>query len=379
MRPKSVPMASVRSNVSTVGGRAGLGVRRPQRLEARPGRSADGRRRARARRRQSPRARPAPRGQRRRCRAARSWVTGSTPVGQPLADRVGVREARRRASGRARLEAGGDRPVDQRASEDLVQHLRRRGAHARALTGGEENTGEWRAVSHAGVGGRCWELGRLDSNQGSRDQNPLPYHLATPHRARSRGARSSIRQAGRHSMLYRRSVPIRPQLGHAKRSSRSAVNDPVRAPRELGRSSDWRRTPGTGCRRSGVAVGPLERPSTASRPSTSARMRSGSAPSSTRIARRNAAVLADEAEQQVLGADGPVVERGRLLTGQREDPPRMRRERELAEHRNVASPDGAARPGRGQRLAGCRRQLSARAAPPCSSRRSPSSRCSVPT
>ena len=25
----------------------------------------------------------------------------------------------------------------------------------------------------------CW-LGRLDSNQGSRNQNPLPYHLATP-------------------------------------------------------------------------------------------------------------------------------------------------------------------------------------------------------
>ena len=26
---------------------------------------------------------------------------------------------------------------------------------------------------------RLW-LGRLDSNQGSRDQNPVPYHLATP-------------------------------------------------------------------------------------------------------------------------------------------------------------------------------------------------------
>ena len=38
------------------------------------------------------------------------------------------------------------------------------------------------------VGGRCSELGRLDSNQGSRDQNPLPYHLATPHRAGPCGA-----------------------------------------------------------------------------------------------------------------------------------------------------------------------------------------------
>jgi hypothetical protein len=35
------------------------------------------------------------------------------------------------------------------------------------------------------------ELGRLDSNQGSRDQNPLPYHLATPQRARLPG-RTSI-------------------------------------------------------------------------------------------------------------------------------------------------------------------------------------------
>ena len=68
-----------------------------------------------------------------------------------------------------------------RVLEDLVQHLRRAGSHARPLPGGEEDTGERRAVSHAGVGGRCWELGRLDSNQGSRDQNPLPYHLATPH------------------------------------------------------------------------------------------------------------------------------------------------------------------------------------------------------
>ena len=28
-------------------------------------------------------------------------------------------------------------------------------------------------------------LGRLDSNQGSRDQNPLPYRLATPHHGAS--------------------------------------------------------------------------------------------------------------------------------------------------------------------------------------------------
>src|SRR5205823_6834391 len=43
-----------------------------------------------------------------------------------------------------------------------------------------------RAVS---LSSSCGWLGRLDSNQGSRDQNPLPYHLATPQRqlARSEG------------------------------------------------------------------------------------------------------------------------------------------------------------------------------------------------
>jgi hypothetical protein len=37
----------------------------------------------------------------------------------------------------------------------------------------------------AGFGGlmRVGVLGRQDSNLGSRDQNPLPYHLATPQRS----------------------------------------------------------------------------------------------------------------------------------------------------------------------------------------------------
>ena len=54
----------------------------------------------------------------------------------------------------------------------------------------------------------CWgwsvlELGRLDSNQGSRDQNPLPYHLATPQRARLPG-RTSI--SSRSNQAYDRST-----------------------------------------------------------------------------------------------------------------------------------------------------------------------------
>src|SRR6185312_879346 len=50
------------------------------------------------------------------------------------------------------------------------------------------------------LGGRCSKLGRLDSNQGSRDQNPLPYHLATPHRAGCRAERV-YRSAGRRGLV----------------------------------------------------------------------------------------------------------------------------------------------------------------------------------
>src|SRR5205823_1750220 len=38
-------------------------------------------------------------------------------------------------------------------------------------------------------------LGRQDSNLGSRDQNPLPYHLATPHKRHQ--SRSSLQNGGR--------------------------------------------------------------------------------------------------------------------------------------------------------------------------------------
>ena len=74
------------------------------------------------------------------------------PARQARADGVGAGRHDHEHPVGPGLEAGRDRPVDQRAPEDLVQHLRRRRAHARALTGGEENTGEWRAVSHAGSG-----------------------------------------------------------------------------------------------------------------------------------------------------------------------------------------------------------------------------------
>ena len=54
--------------------------------------------------------------------------------------------------------------------------LRRRGAHARA-----EASGHHDCCESFGITGVEW-LGRQDSNLGSRDQNPLPYHLATPQR-----------------------------------------------------------------------------------------------------------------------------------------------------------------------------------------------------
>ena len=53
--------------------------------------------------------------------------------------------------------------------------LRGRRAHARAETGRHHDRAEAPRRPFEGT----W-LGRQDSNLGSRDQNPLPYHLATP-------------------------------------------------------------------------------------------------------------------------------------------------------------------------------------------------------
>ena len=81
-------------------------------------------------------------------------------------------------SGSGRQLAGRlDHPVDEAAAEQRVQVLRRLGAHARAEPGGQDDSCELRIW----VTAERW-LGRQDSNLGSRDQNPLPYHLATPQR-----------------------------------------------------------------------------------------------------------------------------------------------------------------------------------------------------
>ena len=53
----------------------------------------------------------------------------------------------------------------------------------------------------------------------------------------------------------------------------------------------------------------------------------------------DALALADEAEQQVLGADVVVVEAARLVDGELDDLLGARREADLAEHGAVAAPD----------------------------------------
>ena len=57
-----------------------------------------------------------------------------------------------------------------------MEVLRHGRAHARAAASGHDDGCElWAGSDTVGT----W-LGRQDSNLGSRDQNPLPYHLATP-------------------------------------------------------------------------------------------------------------------------------------------------------------------------------------------------------
>jgi hypothetical protein len=80
---------------------------------------------------------------------------------------------------RARFAARLDDPVDHPAAENLVEVLRDGGFHPRSEAAGHDDGCE----GGIGHGGRLEiELGRQDSNLGSRDQNPLPYRLATPHR-----------------------------------------------------------------------------------------------------------------------------------------------------------------------------------------------------
>ena len=118
----------------------------------------------------SPRARRARSERRRRCRAA-------PPARRPRRRRELARL--RRGDDDDPLDAAGarrlDDPVDHPPAEQRVEVLRRRALHARADSGGHHDCCERRLPCIR----KRW-LGRQDSNLGSRDQNPLPYHLATP-------------------------------------------------------------------------------------------------------------------------------------------------------------------------------------------------------
>ena len=69
-----------------------------------------------------------------------------------------------------------DDPVDHPAPENRVEVLHEGRLHARAEPSGHDHRGK--SGRHRPCP-RRW-LGRQDSNLGSRDQNPLPYRLATP-------------------------------------------------------------------------------------------------------------------------------------------------------------------------------------------------------
>ena len=214
MRPKSVPMASVRSKVRTVAAApasacvarsawrlAGIGQRMVgvehehvavEALE-RSARGADG-------------------------------VAGPErpllrhrldPGRQPRADRLGAGGHDNEHPVGLRLEARGDRPVDQRAPEDLVQHLRRRGAHAGALTGGEENTGEWRAVSHAGSGRSVLGAGAPGFEPGI--TGPKPVALPLGHAPSSAVARGRIEYTSGGAQVDFEPKPVPPAARRALR------------------------------------------------------------------------------------------------------------------------------------------------------------------
>ena len=71
---------------------------------------------------------------------------------------------------------GQERPVEDASTEERMEMLRPVGAHPRAQARRHDDRCE-------GPGHEGWSwLGREDSNLRSRDQNPLPYRLATPHR-----------------------------------------------------------------------------------------------------------------------------------------------------------------------------------------------------
>ena len=150
---------------------------------------------------------------------------------------------------------GLDDPVHHPPAEQRVEVLRRRRAHARAKAGGEHDSCGILAGSF-----REDLLGRQDSNLGSRDQNPLPYHLATPqessvcHASAAVGEQEHERDDGEerdddqrerpdeeHEHRHERDeTPGRPPRSRRPRRSRVGA-EPVSRPRSRGRRPRSRR------------------------------------------------------------------------------------------------------------------------------------------
>ena len=178
IRPKSAPIVSVRSIVSSVAAAPALAVRPDQRQQ---GRRVDqrvvgvhdqhvaveaGQRLAAGQDGVAGAARAVLHGGRRpvRARARRARADRAatiTTAGSAASGSTARQRPARAAGGRRRCAA------PWAGATSCACPCRRRGRGRRAV-----------AVMSTQKG----RLGRLDSNQGSRDQNPLPYHLATPHR-----------------------------------------------------------------------------------------------------------------------------------------------------------------------------------------------------
>src|SRR5262249_50081921 len=124
-----------------------------------------------------------------------AWTATSTPSNAPLVSGAATTTSGSAPTSRAAASTQSTirRPSSVCRCLGVAERIRvpRPAAMTTAPIGGWLNSGEDR-----------W-LGRQDSNLGSRDQNPLPYHLATPHCGASIGASlpGARRSAGRRGGL----------------------------------------------------------------------------------------------------------------------------------------------------------------------------------
>ena len=138
------------------------------------------------------------------------WMARSQPGGKDLGDGLLLGSRDHDQALRRQAEGGVDDVREHGPAADLVQDLRHVRLHPRAQAGGEDDDGQRLAslghlVGHVSTrvvsGGRaagCGGWGGRIRTSGCRDQNPVPYHLATPHRgaAGARRPEAASRAAG---------------------------------------------------------------------------------------------------------------------------------------------------------------------------------------